>query len=371
MCKWREITLVDYIKTNDESISHTYPYKRILYLDTGSITSGRIQKLQEMDLSNAPSRAKRLVCENDIIYSAVRPNQRHFGFIKNPQSNLVVSTGFIVISCVSSQLFPKYLYYYLTSDRSIEYLHSIAEGSTSAYPSLKPTDIESLKMNLPPLEEQRAIADVLSALDDKIDLLHRQNQTLEALAQTLFRQWFIEEADDDWEEVELGELINITSGKGLKRKEYSELGKYPVLGANGEIGRTNLFNWNEDLIFTGRVGSLGKVFISNGKVWLSDNTLVIRPLQKYCFYIIYFFLKTIGLQRLDVGSTQPLIRQSDIIKLICKLPPIKIMHMFAKQTETIFARILHNTAEIKTIEEIRDTLLPKLMSGEMRVKEKE
>lgn len=77
------------------------------------------------------------------------------------------------------------------------------------------------------------------------------------------------------------------------------------------------------------------------------------------------------MQRLDVGSTQPLIRQSDIIKLICKLPPIKIMHMFAKQTETVFARILHNTAEIKTIEEIRDTLLPKLMSGEMRVKEKE
>jgi type I restriction enzyme S subunit len=128
------------------------------------------------DLTHYP---KRLVKESDIIYSTVRPIQRHYGFIKNPPENLVVSTGFAVISCNEKLINSKFLYYYLTSDSIVEELDILAEASTSTYPSLKPSDIEKLQAYFPiKIDEQKAIAAVLSSLDDKIDLLHRQNKTL-------------------------------------------------------------------------------------------------------------------------------------------------------------------------------------------------
>jgi len=196
MSEWKEYKLGDAIETNRKSIGGNYPHSKILYLDTSSITCNRIDSLQEFDLKNSPSRAKRLVDVDDIIYSAVRPNQLHYGFIKELKDNFVVSTGFVTITCKKEIIDPVFLFYNLTQAQTTEYLHSIAEASTSAYPSLKPSDIESLEISLPPLPEQKSIAEILSSLDDKIDLLHRQNKTLEQLAETLFRQWFVEEAEE-------------------------------------------------------------------------------------------------------------------------------------------------------------------------------
>ena len=94
---WREVKLGEVIKSNLRSITKDYPYTKIQYLDTGSITKGKTEQLQEFVLSKAPSRAKRLVKNQDIIYSTIRPIQRHYGFIKNPPENLVVSTGFLEV----------------------------------------------------------------------------------------------------------------------------------------------------------------------------------------------------------------------------------------------------------------------------------
>lgn len=114
-----------------------------------------------------------------------------------------------------------------------------------------------------------------------------------------------------WREVRLGDIISISSGKGLTKNEYVPEGEYPVFGANGKIGRTNKYLSDERLIYTGRVGTLGKIFILNEKAWLTDNTLLIRP--RLCFFhYVYFLLKNLKLERLNIGSTQPLIKQSDI-----------------------------------------------------------
>jgi type I restriction enzyme S subunit len=227
--------------------------------------------------------------------------------------------------------------------------------------------LENLKISIPALEEQKAIASVLSSLDDKIDLLHRQNTTLERMAETLFRQWFVEEAQEDWEVVPLGDLFEISSGKGLKKDQLSDTGLYPVLGANGEIGKTNDFLFNEKLIFTGRVGTLGSIFrVNNEKVWLSDNTLIFRNI-KY-FYFVYFALNKAGLSDYNVGSTQPLIRQSDIKAIEILMPRNReCLNKFETEAELIFAKLNSNNKQIQTLEKLRNNLLPKLMSGEVRV----
>jgi type I restriction enzyme S subunit len=264
---------------------------------------------------------------------------------------------------------PKFIFYFLKGFKFENY-----DVGTSN-PTLNRNHIHLIPTKYPPLPEQRAIASVLSSLDDKIDLLHRQNRTLEGMAEALFRQWFVlrqaqqPEADEGWEEVAIGELFKISSGKGLKHEEFLENGAYPVLGANGTIGRTSNYNFNEKLLFTGRVGTLGNIFIvENEKVWLSDNTLVIVP-NKY-FYSVYFILKIAKLEELNVGSTQPLLRQSDVKDIQFNLPPENILIGFERITSDIFLKIQGNNSEIITLEKLRDTLLPKLMSGEVRVEVK-
>ena len=363
---WKKYKLGDIVRLNPYSIDSNFKYSQIVYLDTGSIKEGKITELKEYKLTDAPSSAKRLVKNNNIIYSTVRPIQRHYGIIKNPPDNMVVSNGFVVLEAIEEIIDPYFLYYFLTLDKIIDTLEAIAEASSSVYPTFRIPVLENLTIFLPSLPEQRAIASVLSSIDDKIDLLQRENKTLEAMAETLFRQWFIEEAKDEWEEVSIGELSDISSGKGLGKGQFAENGIYPVLGANGLIGKTDKFLYNERLIYTGRVGTLGNVFIvENERVWLSDNTLVIRP-HKY-FYTVYFILKYSKLEEYNVGSTQPLIRQSDIKRIEFALPCEVVICNFEFMAETFFSKINANKRQIHTLEKLRDTLLPKLMSGEVRV----
>ncbi|MEA1908393.1 MAG: restriction endonuclease subunit S, partial [Euryarchaeota archaeon] len=134
----------------------------------------------------------------------------------------------------------------------------LASATGSTFPNVSRSQLEELEINIPPLPEQKAIASVLSSLDDKIDLLHRQNKTLEAMAKTLFRQWFVEEADEGWEEGVLGDVIELVYGKGLKQEVRTGKG-YPVVGSSGIVGYHSDFLVKGPGIVIGRKGTLGKV----------------------------------------------------------------------------------------------------------------
>ncbi len=280
----------------------------------------------------------------------------------------VISQSQFRFSCKKDLVFVPYLVYYFHS-REGQY-KLLSNACQVGVPALaRPTStFKEMSVILPPIEEQKRIAGVLSSLDDKIDLLHRENATLEALAETLFRHHFIETPDLTWKEGKLGEFINISSGKGLKRTDFIEGGVYPVLGANGEIGRTNEYLVGEDerVIYTGRVGTLGKVFRLEGeRAWLSDNTLVIKP--KKCYNYVYFILKQANLQDYDVGSTQPLIRQSDIVDIDIVIPQDDWIEKFEQDVVPLFEKIKSNQHKMQTLAAQRDTLLPRLMSGGVKV----
>ncbi len=276
------------------------------------------------------------------------------------------STEFIVLRAKEGISDSRFIFYFAISDEFRDTAIQLMSGTSGR----QRVDTEALKrkvFTLPPLPEQIAIAEVLSSLDDKIDLLTKQNKTLEDLAQAYFRKWFIEDASDKWEEIPLGQLFVISSGKGLKKEKFTEHGQYRVLGANGEIGKTNEYLFNERLIYTGRVGTLGNVFIVDREpVWLSDNTLVFRNI-KY-FFFVYFSLKWANLADYNVGSTQPLIRQSDIKEIRVFMPDKERLDSFENLANSIFAKINSNQKQIQLLQKLRDTLLPKLISGEIRVK---
>lgn len=170
MAEWIKVRIGDLCKTNAKSYSPKEGWIFVNYLDTGNITKNVVDEVQYIDLSKEklPSRAKRKVEHNSVLFSTVRPNQLHYGIIKSQPENFLVSTGFAVMDADPERLDPDYLYYLLSSNEIVEGLHAIAEQSTSAYPSIKPSDIENLEVDVPDIETQKKISAVLVSIDEKI-----------------------------------------------------------------------------------------------------------------------------------------------------------------------------------------------------------
>ena len=182
MEEWKRIRLGDACETNSETYSPKEEWGYVNYLDTGNITDNRIDSIQYIDTKaeKLPSRARRKVKRDSIIYSTVRPNQRHFGIIKTQPEHFLVSTGFAVIDVDKAVLDADFLYYLLSQSAFVETLHAIAEQSTSAYPSIKPSDIEDLEIAIPSLDTQKKIAGILTAIDMKITQNMEVNENLAA-----------------------------------------------------------------------------------------------------------------------------------------------------------------------------------------------
>lgn len=180
---WENVQIKDVAGLNEKTKLKNYPYTEIQYLDTGSITDDKIEKLQIFPTIDAPSRAQRLVSHNDILISMVRPNQRHYGIIQYPPDNMIVSTGFLVLTC--KNISPYFLFLLLTSSDMTEFLSSIAEGSTSAYPALKPSDIGNIVFKYPPKDNLDKFNEYACSAWKKINSNKTQIRTLEKLRDTL------------------------------------------------------------------------------------------------------------------------------------------------------------------------------------------
>lgn len=182
MEKRQTTRLGDIVKTNQSTYSPKENWQFVNYLDTGNITMNKIAQIQYINTltDKLPSRARRKVRKDSIIYSTVRPNQLHFGIIKEQPDNFLVSTGFTVIDVNKEIAIPDYIYYVLTKKEVIEHLQAIAEQSVSAYPSLKPSDIENLDIMLPQVAIQKKIVDILGAIDEKIKKNTEINNNLAA-----------------------------------------------------------------------------------------------------------------------------------------------------------------------------------------------
>ena len=381
---WREVKLGDVVKSNSRTIGKNYPHKEILYLDTGSITENRISDFQSYIIAEAPTRAKRLVVDKNIIYSMVRPIQRHYGFIKKPPNNLVVSTGFSVIEVDKKIAEPLFIYFLLSSNQVVKKLDSIAEGATSAYPSLRPEDIENLHVLLPSLSEQKAIAEVLSSLDDKIDLLRRQNKTLEDMAQTLFCKCFVEDAGDDWEKAKLSDEFDIIMGQSPPGHTYNQdsIGM-PLFQGNADFQ----FRFPNDRVYTTAPhrtaqkfdtlvsvrAPVGKQNMARKECCIGRGVAAFRykkdnTCHTYTYYKINSMLSEIK-QYNNTGTVFGAIAKNDFASIYTTLPPDASIQSFEDMAKPIDEKILLNDNQVHTLEKLRDVLLPKLMSGKIRAKQ--
>lgn len=147
---WKQYHIKELCEINNKTISKNDKNENIIYLDTGSLTENVVYALDNYKISEAPSRAKRKVKYNSILFSTVRPILKHYGILKNVTENLIVSTGFAVLD--SKYDIANILFLFLSSDTVVNYCQTVAENAVATYPSIKPEEIGKIKIILPPLE---------------------------------------------------------------------------------------------------------------------------------------------------------------------------------------------------------------------------
>ena len=240
------------------------------YLDTSNLTENVIQDFQYLeDLDNLPSRAKRKVKIGDILFSSVRPNQKHYGFIDKEYPNLLVSTGFIVLT-PTEKVNNKFLYYWLIQDKTIDILQTKAETSTSAYPSITKEDMYDLEIDLPPLEIQDKIANILSNIDNQIERNNAMTKRLQVLGNTIYSK----EINKDTKYFNLKTVANISTGKE-DANFASPNGKYNFYTCSEEISKCDEFAFDGNSILIAGNGNFNVKYY-NGKFNAYQRTYVIQ-----------------------------------------------------------------------------------------------
>ena len=293
----------------------------------------------------------------------------------------------------------KWLYFYLQSPQAKNAIDGLISGSSQPYISLG--SLRALDIEIPPLPEQKAIASVLSSLDDKIDLLHRQNKTLEAMAETLFRQWFIEEASEDWEEVPLSEVAVIQNGYAFSSRDYVEktTDEYEVLKM-GHIDKNSTLKLNPKRDYVPRKPELKKFVLNYNDIVMpmtdmKDNVVIlgvpalVDASDKYVLnqrvariylkedsklsstYYLFLQLKDpdfiARLQSTANSGVQVNLSTQAIKDCPIVIPSVEKQAEHKKDIANFYDRLSNNRKKIQTLEKLRDTLLPKLMSGEVRI----
>lgn len=289
------------------------------------------------------------------------------------------------------------MYYFLNSTLGKNEIESSVAGSTQPTVSLK--NIRNFEILLPSIKEQKAIVSVLSSFDDKIDLLYHQNKTLEAMTETLFRQWFVEEAQEDWEDTCLEKHADAYRGlsyKGSGLTEHGlglpmhnlnsvyEGGGYKEAGIkfySGEHKEHHLVNPGEIIVANTEQGHEFKLIgypaivpASFGEIGLFSQhiyRLVPKPKSYITSEYLYYLLMTPTVREQVTsatnGSTVNMLAIDGLRRPEFKLPPKEKVFEFAQQVRLWWKRREINHSQIRTLEKLRDTLLPKLMSGEVRV----
>ncbi len=272
---------------------------------------------------------------------------------------------------------PRFIFYYL------DFLNLGVYDVGSSNPTLNRNHVHVLSACVPSPKEQQSISAVLTSLDDKIDLLHSQNKTLEALAETLFRQWFVEDAQEGWGERPLSNIANFLNGLACQKyPPTNDLEKLPVLKIRElSSGISEASDWATSQVKPGYIVEAGDVIFAWSaslmvKVWDGEKCVLNQHLFKVTsdefpkwFYLMWckHHLAEFITVAASHATTMGHIKRGDLDAAMVLVPPAPVLEAMSKQMQPLLDKQIANARQRKTLEKLRDTLLPKLMSGEVRV----
>ena len=393
-----KILLSNIVDINKSTFKINNTHKYIYYLDTANITQNVISNIQKLypQKDNIPSRAKRAVSNNTIIYSSVRPNLCHFGILSNIPSNMVVSTGFITIDVKNNNIDPYYLFYLITTKEKIDYITNIANTSVSSYPSITPEILGNMEIEIiDNIYEQKRIGTLLKTIDNKIKLNNKINDELEAMAKTIYDYWFLQfefpneegkpykssggkmvwndelkrEIPEGWEVKHIIDILdNVPNSTKINTKEYLNRGKYPIIDQSSKYicGYTNddnaVLSLKDAIIFGDHTKCIKYINFEFARG--ADGTQVILSKERNLpNLLLYYQIKDMHLVNQGYSRYFKFLKEQKIII------PDKYTKELFDNIEVLYKKIRKNLFENQELISLRDFLLPLLMNGQVGFKE--
>jgi len=386
MTEWRECKLKDVCKYERISIN---PQKyKILQFVHYSFPAFDNNKTPEIQFGGQIKSSKYIVKKGYILYNKLNVRFKRIWNINfETPENSICSSEFLPI--LATKCNQDYLYYFLCSDELTDTMANSNTGTSGSHQRIDPNFLMKYDILLPPLPEQKAIAEVLSSLDDKIDLLTRQNTTLEDLGQAFFRKWFVEDADEKLKKYPLSELMVIQNGFAFRSRDYQDAGKYKIVTIknvqDGFIDTSGTTFLNQlpvgmpdyvlltigDVLIslTGNVGRVGIVVEDN--LLLNQRVAKISPYNPEYLPFLYFYFRNETtreyLINLAHGTAQANLSPIETLKTEVSFSKT-LIKKYSELFMPMYQKIIKNKQQIIVLQKLRDTLLPKLISGEIRLK---
>lgn len=325
----------------------------------------------------------RLLPKGTVLLTSRAP----IGYVAIAKNEITTNQGFKSLVLKEDYADNEFIYYWIKNN--IDYLQSIGTGTTFA--EISGRVVKDIEISLPPLSEQKSIASVLSSLDDKIDLLHRQNATLEKMAETLFRQWFVErcpepvegEEKEEWEEKPLSSIANFLNGLACQKfLPKNDIDKLPVLKIKElREGFTEKSDWattdvkpeyivkNGDVVFAWSASLMVKIWDGQDCILNQHLFKVTSDVYPKWFYYLWckYHLEEFISIAVSHATTMGHIKRRDLDEAIVLVPSTNKLEEMTLIVEPLIDKIIENNKQIRTLTSLRNTLLPKLMSGEVRV----
>ena len=341
-----------------DTISETSTIKKqqVVLINTSDVENGKVLNHKYTENKNLKGQFKKRFRKDDILYSEIRPKNKRFAYVDFDASDYIASTKLMVLRN-KGNIDNTFLYQLLKSNKIINQLQLLAESRSGTFPQITFNELANVEIEIPNIENQIKISKILTDIDSKIEINNQTNDNLYKIIKTQYDK-FINDIKE-YELVKLKDIANVSSGKRpkIKGNEFD----IPLIGASGVMAYTDNYNFNEDILIIGRVGTLGVVQRYFDKIWASDNTLTIKT--EYSS-VMECYLKTVDYISLNRGSTQPLITQTDISNLEMKFNKMEFMK-FENEIKPLRNKIYQNELQNETLEQLRDILLPKLMNGEI------
>jgi type I restriction enzyme S subunit len=404
--EWKELSLreagvqlLDCDHKTPAAIADGYPYIAIPQLKNGRIDLTDARRISRDDYLAWTRKTKPQVW--DVIVSR-RCNPGETAVVP-PDLECALGQNLVILRSTGSCVFPPFLRWLLRSPAWWDQVRTFINVG-AVFESLKCADIPNFRLPIPPLPEQQAIACILGALDDKIELNRRQNRTLEAMARAIFQSWFVdfdpvrakaagrapagmskglaalfpasfEESalgpiPKGWKACRWGDIATLEYGKSLR--DYAEAsGPYRVFGTNGPIGWHTETLCDGPGVVIGRKGAYRGIHYSPKPFFVIDTAFYLKPKASIDLKWAYYELLKCDINGMDSGSAIPSTSRADFYAIPVCLPSPDVLRAFGKLTQPIYDRRDANENENNTLAALRDALLPKLVSGELRVPDAE
>ncbi|MDP5864797.1 restriction endonuclease subunit S [Streptococcus mutans] len=372
------------------SVTFDKTKQQVVLVNTSDVLNGKVTNHVLVNNKGLKGQFKKTFQKDDILYSEIRPKNKRFAFIDFNANDYVASTKLMVIRA-NKKVLPQYLYQVLKSEEVINQLQALAESRSGTFPQITFSELAQINVRIPKLDEQKEIANFLKLFDDKIENNKKINHHLEQMAQVLFEQVYY-----DGSSAQLGDALS-TLESGSRPKGGAELDGIPSIGAEN-IERFGQYDYtkekfisheyfkrlNRGVVHSGDVllykdgAYTGKVSMAldgfpHAQCAVNEHIFILRPneLAPSSFFLYFLLLNSENKQalfsRASSKAAQPGLNQTEVKTLPILLPKIEKIVEFDNTIAPFMHQIAKNANENRKLSTLRDTLLPKLLSGEISV----